>query len=756
MGRSFPVIDPLALVFFLIDAALVGITAWLGVSAARLSGRGLVESTLGWLLLALAWVAGSGGLLGLGGGLGRTGFFLVHAAGLAGLLAWPRARRESGRQWLEWLAAWRRLLGDGTPVGRISAGVILVVILLAVLASQAEPIVFDALTYRLSRIGGWLQDGWIRPFQADDPRLNYMPAGPDVVIAWLLGATADGFYLAPLAQVAGGVLLIGATFGLARVIGLGRLHAFGAVAVLLGMANVAVQFTTIQSDLFTAGVFAASYVLWHRALLRGEGSWVAGIGVALAFGSKGTMFYLAPGAALWTCWLIWRRRVGWRALGPTAVGLVSAALILVAPACWSNLRTYGSWSGPREAVVLHHGEFSSPLHYVDKLRWNLATSAVQLLEPTAQPFWLQGPALAAGEKLTGLMPAVADPYVFIGQSRRAQLERVMQLTEPDADVVTCGLVGAGLFFGGLVLASGRARRDPVAAQVFVWGAGVVAYLLAQHALVQWHHWAFRFMVLAAPWAAVVGVWGVGCLPGRIRLAAWVLVIVSSVEVFAQVQMRTGQAAWQAVTRPERSASYYLYSHWRAWAGQLDHPEQPLRLAFPIDKALASFYRLAPPRHVELERLSTMTAATAEAAVGSDLGWLVVPLEYFMGREGRVMGRTGLFEVAAFRQLLPGERPRPLLYRNRILETNGQPRRELLLRTWADAPVRLELFNPGPAERHFEIRSPTGGSTGALPAGGRLVVDVPVPADVLAVVTVGFPGSAPGADPGDLPLLRLVP
>jgi hypothetical protein len=407
-------------------------------------------------------------------------------------------------------------------------------------------------------------------------------------------------------------------------------------------------------------------------------------------------------------------------------------------------------------VVLHHGEFASAVHYADKLGWNLATSAVQLLEPTAQPLWLQGPARSVGEKLTALMPAAADPYVFIGQSRRAQLERVMQLAEPDADVVTCGLVGAVLFFGGLLAAAWRVRRDPVATQVFVWGAGVVGYLLVQHALVQWHHWAFRFMILAAPWAAVVGAWGLGRLPGKFRAAGWVLLVVSSVEVFAQVQVRTGQAAWQALTRPDRSASHFIYGHWRAWAGQLDQPAQPLRLALPIDKALASFYRLAPSRPVVLERLSALDAVTAEAAVGTAPGWLVLPLEHFMGREGRVMGRTGLFEVAAFRKLLPGELPRPLLYRNRILEVDGQPRRELLLRTWADVPVGLELFNPGSVERRFALRTPTGGSAGVLPAGAHVVVAVPVPADVLALVTIDFSRSLPGADHADLPLLRLVP
>jgi len=741
---------------FAADAALVGCTAWLGLCAAGLGRRGLVEASLGWLLLALAWIAGSGILLGLGGGLGRWGFLALHAAGLAVLLLGRRKQwRGDCREGRDWLAAWGRLVRSGTPEGWLVGALIIVLLGLAVLAAQAEPVVYDALTYRLSRIGAWLQDGTIRHFPTDDPRLNYMPVAPDVVIAWLLGATHDGFYLAPLAQLAGGLLLLGATFGLGRTAGLSRLSALGAVALVLGMANVAAQFTTIQSDLFTAGVFAAGYLLWHRALERGAGSWVAGVGVALAFGSKGTMFYLAPGAALWVGWLASRQRAHWRALGPTALGLAVAALVFVLPGCGRNLATYGALFGPRDAVLLHHGEFTTPAHAAEKLARNLGTSAVQLFEPTAQPLWLQGPSRRVGERLAARFSAEADPYVFIGQSRRDQLERVMQLTEPDADVVTCGIVGAVLFVAGLLLAV-TDRRRVAAAQVAVWGGGVVIYLLVQHGLVQWHHWAFRFMVLAAPWMAVVGAWGVGGLPRGWRVAAWAVLLVSAAEVFALTQWRTSQAAWQALTQPGRSASYFAYSHWRAFAEQLDPPGGPLRLAFPIDKPLASFYRLAPPRPVALEQLSRMKAATAEAASATAPGWLVVPLEQFMGREGRVMGRTRLPDLAAYRALRPGEQPQPLLYRLRLIMAGENFRRELLVHTWSDVPVRIELFNPGTAARGFELRTSTGRVADTVPAGARLVVVAPVPADVLAVVTIDFPRTSAGTVDQGIPLVRLVP
>ncbi len=742
---------------FAADAALVGLTAWLGLCAAGLCRRGLIEASLGWLLLALAWIAGSGILLGLGGGLGRSGFLVLHAAGLAGLLLGRRKQwREDIGQGRAWLVAWSRLVRGGTPEGWLVGGLIVVLLGLAVLAAQAEPMVYDAMTYRLPRIGAWLQDGTIRHLATDDWRLNYMPVAPDVVIAWLLGATNEGFYLAPLCQLAGGMLLLGATFGLARIAGLSRFGSVGAVALVLGMGNVAVQFTTIQSDLFTAGVFAAAYFLWHRALERGEGSWVAGVGVALAFGSKGTMFYLAPGAALWVGWLVWRHRRQWRALPPTAVGLIAAALILVVPGAWRNRVAYGSGFGPPSSVILHHGEFASPAHYVEKTIWNLGTSAVQGLEPTAQPLWLQSLSYRLGQKLTARLPAEADAYVFIGQSRRSQVERVMRLTAPDADVVTCGIISAALFLGGMLLAVLGPRR-PAALQVLVWGAGVIGYLVTQHALVQWHHWAFRFMVLATPWVAVVGAWGVNCLPGKLRLGVWTVLLLSAAEVFFVMQWQTGQAAWQAVTHPERSASYYVYRHNRAWAEQLDQPGEPLRLAFPGDRALAAFYRLAPPRPVVIERLSEVKAATAETAVAAAPGWLLVPLEQFEGREGRVMGRVSLsLNLAGFRALRPGEHPQPLLYAQQLFTEGANFRRELLLRTWGDAPVRIEIFNPLSSACSFEVRTPTGRVADTVPAGSRRVVEVPVPADVLAVVTIDFPKPASGTPVEGIPLVRLVP
>src|ERR1700712_4811691 len=132
------------LFLFLVDAGLIGVTAWIGLCAIGPSRRGIVEASLGWVVLALAWIVFSGVCLGLFGGLGRLGFFIFHFIGLAGLLLGRWKKHKDREQWFAWLADWWRLLRSGSPESLAVIALILVLIFLAVLSAQAEPAIFDA------------------------------------------------------------------------------------------------------------------------------------------------------------------------------------------------------------------------------------------------------------------------------------------------------------------------------------------------------------------------------------------------------------------------------------------------------------------------------------------------------------------------------------------------------------------------------------------------------------------------------------
>ena len=613
--------------------------AWLLL---RCLGRqvGMWEKLLGWGLTLLLIVVASGEVLSWSGALGGSGFFWSHAF-LLMALGWARRHDLAGDR-TAWLDLGRAVGGQfrvgGAPAW-IGAGLLVLCLAFVGLAALGNPVVYDALSYRFSRIGLWLQDGRIAHFATDDPRLNYMPVAPDLVMAWLMGSHRTGFQWAALAQTLGGGLLLGATAGLARLTGLGRTAALGAAALLLGMANVVPQFTAAYTDLFTAGVFAAAFHLWLAALRRGEGSRLGGAGVALALGAKGTLLYLAPGALWWVLWCGWRHPAPASAWRATALAGLLAALLLVAPGLIRNQQTYGSLLGPTEAVLQQHGGPLSLAEHRRKLYLNLLTTAAQLFEPNAQPPGWGAASRQVAEMLAARLPT-GDRFSFDELDRRTNVEKVLRLPAPDADVVSCGLLSVILLAAGLASALIR-RREKDASLVLVWGGGVGLFVLCLYALLQWHPYSFRFWALVAPWMAVVAGWGLESLPRLARVAGWGVVAIGTAVTCWNGTVHTYQAGWPAVTSPGRGLGYAVFSQVRQWGQTLDPFDETLQVALPVNQPLAAFLRTGDARRIELRRLSQLPA-TAELAVQDSSGWLVVPAQHFSGREGRVEKRMWLF------------------------------------------------------------------------------------------------------------------
>ncbi len=732
---------------FAFDVALVAWLAWLRVRMLSREVRGL-EQALAWGLTALLLIVGAGVLLGVFGGLGLAGFLAVHGAFA---LVLHVLRRQNLR---EDFAAWRRFPRElwhdlaATPAERaLAVALAAVVVACLVLASTAQPVVFDALTYRLSRVGHWLQEGRIVAIATDDARLNYMPVAPDLIMAWLMTASRAGFPLVAVAQTLGGLLALLATAGLARLTGLGRLPALGAASLLLGLPNVAPQFTSAYTDLFTTGVLAAGYVLWLSALRRGRGSWLGGAAAGLALGAKGTVVYFAPGLIIATAWFAWRHRVRLAAWGWTFAGGAAAFALFVLPTLARNQEAYGYIFGPRDFVVWHQGVTPGPRASVEKLRLNLASAFAQLCEPNSQPPWWRAAVRKTGEEVIRDLPE-KDPYAFDDINRRANLEKIYAVAAPDADVTSTGVLWPALGLAALVIALMR-RETPGRGTALAWAAAIAAFVVFLHWRLQWQPYLFRFLVLGAPWLAVLVVWGLQALSSPVRVVAWVVAGATALQGFGAAMLDTYQSGWPATVRPAQSMGYYVFAQWRAWSAALDRPDEPVRPALDVNAPLAAFYRQESARHVAPEKLSALKDRTAEACVRPGDGWLVVPVAEFLGHEGRVLGRTWLFggdehhpySVAAFRALQPGEAPVPLLYRDRVVPQGDALRRELLVRGWDAAPVRLEVRNAGTAPAHFAVRTPDGQMENDLPAGLRLVIEVKLPATGLGPVALDYPAGA---------------
>lgn len=742
-----------AAALFDVDAFLVVAASWLIVRWLAPDLPGVLEPLLAWAWMAGAVVAAAGVLLGAIGWLGEPGFAAAHGA--AFLLLFAARRRSLAGDIGALRSLWQRVAAwSAQDRPACAAAVVLLGLwaLMAALAAAARPAVYDALAYRLPRISQWLQDGRVGHFAANDPRVNYMPVAPDLLMAWLLVDVPAGFRPAALAQAYGGALLMAATYGLARLTELSRLASFGAVALLFGMANVVPQFTALNTDLFAAGELAATFFLWMRALRRGEGSIIAGVGAGLALGSKGTMFYLLPGAAIWAAWAACTCRPRLRAWTTTLVAAALSAAFFALPVFVRNWRTFGGPFGPADFVRKVHGGAASRGEGAE-LRLNLESSFAQLFDPNSQP-----PGLGAGSRMIG--EAIArnlperDDFSYENLNRRQTLLDVLRRPEPDADKTTFGVLALLGLAAGAATAAVLPRR-PGALSVLAWSAGIAVFWIFFSAIARWHPYGFRYYVLVAPWMAVVAAWWMQALPRPPRRIAWALFLLAAAGVCWTVSTTTPQAGWLAATLPEHSGGYFVFARWREWAEGLDEAGEPLRPSLAYNQPVAAFYRLPSGRTVRPEIMPDPGRGSAEALMKGRSGWLIVPATLFMGREGDVMGRTwlaageasGPFSIAAYRSLRPGEAPRPVVYRNRRTTGEHSAFHELLVRAWLDAPLRLEVRNAGDTACRFEVASPSAVEHGELAAGAAADISIATAKGAIGQIKVRFdPVSPDGAAP----------
>lgn len=736
--------DVLLLARFIGDGFVALAASWLLVCATGHARRGVLEPAIAWLLALVAIVTGVGVVLGETGGFGARGFLLGHVVVLGVLLGARRralgadvaAARELGR-------AWRTFLNQRSAASGVVAAVGVVAVALTVIAAWAEPVVMDSLTYHLPRIGHWLQTGRIEVIPTTDERMNFVAVLPDVMMAWLLGGSAEGFKPVVLAQALGGVMAVAGTMGLARHSGLSRAAAALAGGLLLGMANVVAQFTAAQTDLFTAGVFAATFYLWWSALRRGDASWLGAMGAGVALGAKGTLFYLAPGALIWTLWLAWRHPMPWRRWGCVLLGGALGAAIYAGPGFVRNFKAYGDPLGPEPWVRKHHRGYEGWPALGEKLALNLTAAAAQNFEPHSQPIGAQEMARQAGLALAETLPR-EDPYTLDGRKRREVLQGILQRRTPDADATGFGILAVGLFAMGVIAALVR-RRVAGCGIMLMWAAGVVVFVVFFHAMQQWHPFSFRYLVLAAPWIAVVGAWALEQMPSCARSLGWSVVMIASVAVGGHVTFRVHQGGWRTVVEPERSHGAYVARGWRDWSEALRGGEC-LAVGLPEERPVSAFYRQRSGRRIEYVPPAALAAArSAEALAGEQCGWLVVPVAQFMGREGDVKASVWLdrgderspFSIAAFRRLGPGERPDAVVYRYVIAAESGGWRHDLWVKTWGEATLRFTVENPGVTHWQFVVLTPGQSARGEAKAGSVGDVEVPVPRHAVSELRFQF-------------------
>jgi 4-amino-4-deoxy-L-arabinose transferase-like glycosyltransferase len=171
-------------------------------------------------------------------------------------------------------------------------------VLLLFLALYVPPNNHDSMTYHMTRVAMYLQQGSLDAFTTPDLRQTVLPANAEILILWsavLLRHDAA----ANLVQWCSWVASLVAVFGLARLLGFAAARSLFAALAFGAFPAVVLQATSTQNDLVMAFfVLCAFLFAGTEAMGRNGGTHtLAAIAMGLAVGTKALGLLLVPGLA---------------------------------------------------------------------------------------------------------------------------------------------------------------------------------------------------------------------------------------------------------------------------------------------------------------------------------------------------------------------------------------------------------------------------------------------------------------------------
>ncbi|GAB4511481.1 MAG: hypothetical protein OHK0046_09630 [Anaerolineae bacterium] len=364
---------------------------------------------------------------------------------------------------------------------------------------------WDTLSYRLARVGYWLQHETLLPWDAHDLRQTAYPPNTELLWLWTMLGVRGG-------QLVGGVgwlttlfaaLLIG---GMARLLGFNRAQTVFAVLVWVTLPLTLLQAVSTQNDAL-AGVFAVSSVYFLYLGLGYQGHdrattlqkrphhtgalIVSGLALGLAVGTKTTVLFFLPGYGLLVGLLFLTQRqlrpfVIWGAA--CVVGFALLGMTIYA----QNWIAYGSPLGKPSEVERVSDQDQTRLELVFL---NAPRYAAQWLDTTGLPVRV---AHYFNDVRRINLVNLFEPADFM----RGSFWNWIHYTPPPHETLAWfGPLGVVLFLPGLAYGLWRAwrRRD-----VAVFGLVMipVVFVLVHSALLYWSPYRGRYHVpivmLAAP------------------------------------------------------------------------------------------------------------------------------------------------------------------------------------------------------------------------------------------------------------------
>jgi hypothetical protein len=442
----------------------------------------VVRAALAWAVIAILGAEG----LGAFGMLTRRNivvfWLVVVVSSSIAAPRWPVALRNAWSRRRAWRPA---------PLELASIGVFLAATL--VIALVAAPNNWDSLTYHLTRVEQWIQNGTLAHFPTNIEQQVSLNPGAEILILHARVVSGSDVFSNVVQWLAAGIGAVASTLAAAHL-GAGRRGQTAAAVFVLTVPMVVLQASSTQNDLVTACwvIVFAERVLALRAAPSAWRAMEAGMALGLALVTKGTalMAVLPASMGLAAVLLAFRDR------RTITFGLAAGVMTLALNAGWwvRNYQAFGTPVGTIGSVVGNR-EHGLGVTYANAIR-NLAS---QVMTPSVGVNRAVHAGATALVRAAGLDPEHPASTMNTFAAAR-DVSGLARLAHEDLAANPLHTVVAIAALGWALL-----RRRPMATAVFA--GGVVCAAVLYCAVLRWQIWGARLQVplflLAAP---IVGCW----------------------------------------------------------------------------------------------------------------------------------------------------------------------------------------------------------------------------------------------------------